>query len=179
MRTHRKPGAGFTLIELMVVLAIAGVMLTLALPRFQQLIRRQQLVTSTNALFYAVQLTRAEAVRRNRTVQLAPLDDSDWAQGWRIYASAAATGRYREGDHLILEHGVLPDGVRVDNHSGDTSEIYIAYNGGGRSTRRRGGGQLAGSWRVHAQQESRVIVINFQGRARICNPATDSKHCKP
>jgi type IV fimbrial biogenesis protein FimT len=177
VRAHRKLGAGFTLIELMVVLAIAGATLTLALPRFQQLIRRQQLITSTNALFYAVQLTRAEAVRRNRTVQLAPLDDSDWAQGWRIYVSAAA-GRYREGDRLILEHGVLPDGVRVDSHSGDTSEIYIAYNGGGRSTRRRGG-PLAGSWRVQSQQESRVIVINLQGRARICNPATDSKRCKP
>ena len=160
----------------MIVLAIAGAALTLALPGFQQLIRRQQLITATNDLFYAIQRTRTEAVRRNRTVQLAPLDDGDWAQGWRIYVSAAETGRYRDGDRVLLNHAPLPAGLRAESHAGDASEIYIAYNGGGRSTRRNRR-VLSGSWRLHSKQETRIIFINFQGRARICNPATDRHRC--
>jgi type IV fimbrial biogenesis protein FimT len=168
--------AGFTLIELMAVLAIAGLAVTLALPSFRQLILRQQLRTATHALFYAIQLTRSEAVRRNRIVQLAPLDERDWAQGWRIYVSAAATGPYRDGDRVLLQRQPLPAGIRIDSHTGAPSEIYIAYNGGGRSIRRNRS-TLAGNWQLHAKQETRIIIINFQGRARICNPATD-RHCK-
>jgi type IV fimbrial biogenesis protein FimT len=186
---ERSRNTGFTLIELMIVLVIAGLVLTLALPGFQQLIRRQQLLTTTNALFQAIQLTRTEAIRRNRIVQLAPLDDTDWAQGWRIYVGADADanadpdgnatqtepGRYRPGDSVILHRNALPAGLLIENHSGDPSEIYIAYNGEGRSVRRNRL-SLAGHWLLYSAPETRVIVINNQGRARICNPVTD-KEC--
>ena len=178
-RRHTTHNTGFTLIELMIVLVIAGLAVTLALPGFQQLIHRQQLVTATNALFHAIQLTRTEAIRRNRIVQLAPLDDTDWAKGWRIYVSATGTeaGRYRKGDKIVARHDRLPAGLRVENHFNDPSEIYIAYNGGGRATRRNRL-NLAGHWQLYLKQESRVITINVQGRARICNPATDKRQCK-
>jgi type IV fimbrial biogenesis protein FimT len=187
-RHARRRNAGFTLIELMIVLVIAGLAITLALPGFQQLIRRQQLLTTTNALFQAIQLTRTEAIRRNRIVQLAPIDDTDWAHGWRVYVGAdtdhngngnvdgdaaqTKPASYRDGDSVILHRNALPAGLRIENHSGAPSEIYIAYNGGGRSTRRNRT-SLAGTWRLSLQQEARLIVINIQGRARICNPATD------
>jgi type IV fimbrial biogenesis protein FimT len=173
--SHRR-NTGFTLIELMIVLVIAGLAVTLALPGFQQLIHRQQLATTSNALFHAIQLTRTEAIRRNRIVQLAPLDDTDWANGWCIYVSATGTGRYREGDKLIARHDRPPAGLRIENHFGTASEIYIAYNGGGRSTRRNRL-LLVGHLYLHLKQESRTILINSQGRARICNPATDKRHC--
>jgi type IV fimbrial biogenesis protein FimT len=177
-RRHHTRKTGFTLIELMIVLVIAGLAVTLALPGFQQLIHRQQLVTTANALFHAIQLTRTEAIRRNRIVQLAPLDDADWASGWRIYVSATGTeaGRYRKGDKIIAQHDRLPAGLRIENHFGATSEIYIAYNGGGRSTRRNRM-SLVGHLHLHLKQESRTIPINFLGRARICNPATDKHRC--
>lgn len=177
-RRHTTRNTGFTLIELMIVLVIAGLAVTLALPGFQQLIHRQQLITTTNALFHAIQLTRTEAIRRNRIVQLAPLDDTDWAGGWRIYISATGTeaGRYRKGDKIVARHDRPPADLHIENDFGDPSEIYIAYNGGGRSTRRNRRG-LSGHLHLHLKQESRVIVINFQGRARICNPATDKRRC--
>ncbi|MDB5774268.1 MAG: prepilin-type N-terminal cleavage/methylation protein [Herbaspirillum sp.] len=157
----------------MVVLAIAGIALTLALPHFRQSMLRRQLLTATNAFFYAIQLTRAEAVQRNRIVQMAPLDDKDWAQGWRVYIADSGNVPYRDGDRVLLQHEPLPAGIRIP----DPSEIYIAYNGGGRSIRRNRL-KLNGHWHLRTKQESRVIFINTRGRVRICNPATDRLHCE-
>ncbi|HEY4316243.1 MAG TPA: GspH/FimT family pseudopilin [Herbaspirillum sp.] len=169
--------AGFTLIELMIVLAIAGLALTLAIPAFQEMTGRQQLNTAAADLLHAIQLTRSEALRRNRTVRLAPLDDADWTQGWRIYVGSGESGPYRDGDRLILQRTALPAGLRIENRSGAPPEIHIAYNGGGRSVRRNGM-RLANSWYLRWKEETRIIVVNAQGRVRICDPARDHGRCE-
>jgi type IV fimbrial biogenesis protein FimT len=168
--------AGFTLIELMTVLVIAGLALTLALPAFQGMTERQQLNTAAIDMLHAIQLTRSEALRRKRTVQMAPLDDADWTLGWRIYASVGENGPYRDGDQLILQRSAPPGGIEIESHTSSPSEIQIAYNGGGRSVRRNRMG-LAGSWRLRLKQETRIIAINILGRARICDPARDRGRC--
>jgi type IV fimbrial biogenesis protein FimT len=169
---------GFTLIELMIVLTIAGIALTLALPGFGHLIRRHQLTTIANDLHYAVQLTRTEAIRRNHMVQLAPIDGHDWSSGWRIYVSGSEQAGtvvntdYRSGDPVIRQHAALPEGMYIESTVRTHGEIYIAYNGGGRSTRRNGL-MLLGTWRLRMGNEARKMVINAQGRTRLCNPAKD------
>jgi Tfp pilus assembly protein FimT len=87
-------------------------------------------------------------------------------------ATQTEPGRYRAGDSVILQRNALPVGLRIENHSGAPSEIYIAYNGEGRSTRRNRL-SLAGHWLLYSKPETRAIAINNQGRARICNPTTD------
>lgn len=176
MKRPSKAG-GFTLIELMIVLAIAGLALALALPGFQGMIDRRQLNAAAVDMLHAIHLTRSEALRRNRTVQLAPLDDADWAGGWRIYASAGGNGPYRAGDRLILQRAALPAGIQVESHTASPSDIQIAYNGEGRSVR-RSRMRLSGSWHLRLKQETRIIAINFQGRARICDPARDRGKCE-
>jgi type IV fimbrial biogenesis protein FimT len=168
--------SGFTLIELMIVLVIAGLALAFGIPGFQQLMGRQQLNIAATDLFHAIQLTRTEAIQRGRIVQLTPLDGADWTQGWRIYVGGNENPGYRDGDPLILQRGPLPAGIHIDSRRGNPSEIYIAYNGEGHSIRRNGSG-LSGSWRLRLKQETRIILINFQGRARLCDPARDRGNC--
>ena len=69
MRRHQ-PQRGFTLVELMTVIVIAGVLATLALPTFRDMLERRRLEGQTNELVTDLQYAQSEAVARNRNVVL-------------------------------------------------------------------------------------------------------------
>ena len=61
---------GLTLIELMICLAVGGVLVAIAAPNFQQAMNGNRLSSAASELIGAVQLARAEAIRNNRRVVL-------------------------------------------------------------------------------------------------------------
>lgn len=67
---RRRP-RGFTLVELLVSVAIAGVLLGVAVPSFLQSIARARLEGVANELAIDLQYTRSEAVRRRTTATIA------------------------------------------------------------------------------------------------------------
>lgn len=98
---------GFTLVELMITLAIAAVLLMLGIPSFQRLILSNRLTTTANALANSMSEARLDAIKLNATTQFCgnstatnnPLGDTLGAacgsQAGAIYAlpqSAASAG---------------------------------------------------------------------------------------
>lgn len=78
-----KTNTGFTLIELMMTLAIAAIVLTLGIPSFQETMRSNRLTTQANDLVTAINLARAEAVKRRSTVSVcASADQATCAGAW-------------------------------------------------------------------------------------------------
>ena len=83
---------GFTLIELMIVVALFAIMLALALPSFNGLIERFRIGARLGALEASMSLARVEAIRRGQGVtlvsrsdcQLAVASASDWSCGWHV-----------------------------------------------------------------------------------------------
>ena len=65
----RKP-RGFTLVELVITIAVAAVLMAIAVPSFNSVLAGWRLSSVTNELIAAVHLTRSEAVRLNRSVSL-------------------------------------------------------------------------------------------------------------
>lgn len=62
---------GFTVIELMVTLAVAAILLAIAIPSFNYLMVSSKLTTTANAYVYALNIARSEAIKRNADVTVA------------------------------------------------------------------------------------------------------------
>jgi prepilin-type N-terminal cleavage/methylation domain-containing protein len=68
MTRRRAHGRGFTSIELMVVVVVAGILLALALPSFNDMQARRRLEGQANELVTDLAYAKSEAVQRNRNV---------------------------------------------------------------------------------------------------------------
>ena len=68
LKRHRGCVCGFTLVELMVTIALLAILLALAAPSFSPWIRNAQVRTVTDSLQGGVRLAQAEAIRRHRQV---------------------------------------------------------------------------------------------------------------
>jgi type IV fimbrial biogenesis protein FimT len=173
-----KSSRGMSLVELMMVLAVAGVALALAAPDLGALIRAQQLKAASGELFAAVGLARAQALARGRIVVLAPLDADgrDWRGGWTVFVDGDGDGRPGPGEERILEHGPLAPGMAANfAFTSAAPPQYIAYNGAGRGcSAANGAAARSGTLSLFHGGAVRRIKINMLGRARLCDPARDA-----
>lgn len=90
--TNRRRGApasseGFTVVEMVVVVAIFAILVTVALPGFVSIARGQRVKAASFELFATVTFARSEAVTRNRAVVVSPVG-GDWASGWTVLDGA-------------------------------------------------------------------------------------------
>jgi type IV fimbrial biogenesis protein FimT len=176
---HPSRAAGVTMTELMVVLAIASLLMAAGIPALGGLIRSQQLTTSVNDFFAAINLTRSEAVQRGIRVDLVPAGDGgDWAKGWIILLDRNANHKADAGEQIIFSHGPVADGIAISQAFGNSTVQYLAYNAAGR-TRTNASSQQSrpGHWVFETDGRKRKIIVNFLGRPRTCNPDADPAAC--
>lgn len=81
MRAPRRSVAGFTMIEMMIVVLIMAVLAALAAPSMRQMILTQRLKTASFDVFAGLVLARSEAIKRNTSVTITPVT-ADWGSGW-------------------------------------------------------------------------------------------------
>ena len=111
--------AGFTLMEVMVTVMIAGILAAFAVPSFRNMMVDQRIKGAGFDLTAALTLARSEAIKRNGSVTITPASGgTSWAAGWSVTAA---------DNSIILTQGTLGD-VTI---TGPTS---IVYNRSGRST---------------------------------------------
>ena len=86
------PTRGFTLLELLMTVALAALLLALGIPSFAAIAARQKQSVEINALFHAVHLARKESIMRKKVVSLCPSFDGasctpglDWSGGFLMF----------------------------------------------------------------------------------------------
>ena len=60
--------SGFTLIEMMVTIAVLGILVTVGIPSFQETIDKRRLAGAAEQLYGDLQYARSEAIKRNANV---------------------------------------------------------------------------------------------------------------
>lgn len=95
MKTNR----GFTLIELMVTLLVAGIMLAWGVPSFFSIIENNRVATQANSFIAALALARSEAVSKGISTHVSTVG-ADWSQGWRVWADRNDDGAFQASEEL-------------------------------------------------------------------------------
>jgi type IV fimbrial biogenesis protein FimT len=82
---NRKP-SGFTLIELMVVVALAAILAAMAAPSFKSFVSGQRVKTAASDFAMAAILARSEAIKRNADVTITSVTAgaTGWKDGWTV-----------------------------------------------------------------------------------------------
>jgi len=86
---------GFTLVELIITLAIASILLSMAVPSFTTTIKNNRLTTQANELISSINYARSEAIRRGTSVSLTSAS-VNWHTGWVIADNNDTTIRNHE-----------------------------------------------------------------------------------
>lgn len=126
---------GVTVVELMVAIAIVGILTAIALPNFASALRSNRLANTGNEFIATVAFSRSEAIRNNRgAVFCASADGSacggNWQDGWIVWADANADGiRQTSGageEPVLRRQGPLAQQVTI----GGATTVRFSPRGG-------------------------------------------------
>ena len=168
---------GFTLLELLVAVAVVAIVATIGVPQFSNFINNQQRTAAMNELVYSLAYARSEALKRNQFVTLCRSTDqsscagagTDWSVGWIVFANTASVNAATRngGEDLLLTFpgfeseadfatGDLAAGLVVFQPSGDlgNTATWVYCDGRG-------------------DEQARSVIINETGRGSVSNLDAD------
>ncbi|VTU28968.1 putative major pilin subunit [Variovorax sp. PBL-H6] len=191
-RLSRVACKGFTLIELMVTLAVAAILMVIAAPGFLSFQRNSELTSAVNGLVASIAAARGEAMKSGRYAMVVPSDATHWSSGWVVFVDRDADNGFTESaDSAVLRQPALPSYFSVEANGnakeGQTDPPYIRFDPSGYPKTKGGGfGPLTISITRNdlgtsaALDQTRRVIISPSGRVRSCRPssATDAK-CSP
>lgn len=157
---------GFTIIELLVTLAVAAILLTVAVPAMQGTIQRNTLTVTSNKLIHALHFARSEAIKQSQDIVLCKSRDGiscttngDWSQGWIIYAPQP-DGATVTTDNLLRVQNTLETQIKITGNSHVENDIAFGALGFAHGSN--------GTLTVVIKNTSRTIdiVISNTGRIR-------------
>ncbi|HEY6898902.1 MAG TPA: GspH/FimT family pseudopilin [Rhodocyclaceae bacterium] len=88
---------GFTLLEMIAVIAILAILLRIAVPALQELVINQRVRGATMDTLATLMLARSEAIKQGGNVSVTPASGTtNWSSGWRIVGTDGATVRTQD-----------------------------------------------------------------------------------
>ena len=130
---------GFTLLELLVTIAVAAVLLAIAIPSYLGMVQRNTIAANANDLVGDFNYARSEAVARGRPVHVCQSNDQsscgngNWDQGWIIFAPDAGSSAPTNAN-ILRVHGQLDQTINVGYSRSAGTQVIFDANGFARSS---------------------------------------------
>ncbi len=165
---------GFTLIELMMTLAVAAILFSVATPGLTTFIQNNRLVTQVNELNTSLSLARSEAVKRNENITICPgnglgCTEDSWQDGWIVFIDANSDGVVADLADILRIHGAITG----DNEL-TFSETHVTYAGSGLATNGATGTFTLCDERGHEKPEyAKGLIIGPSGRPSLATDLDD------
>ncbi|AEG00555.1 GspH/FimT family pseudopilin [Methylomonas methanica] len=182
MCTKHIKSLGFTLIELMVTIAIAAILLGVAIPGFNSIIASNKLTTYANDLITTFNVARSEAIKRGQQVTITRISSTAgvWEGGWNIFVDVDGNNAFNDDgnttlcqmnsdgspseDCLIKTFPALSNGYTIRTGS-SAYQNYVAYLPSGLAKN-----AVGDTFRIcdssANNSKSKAIIISAAGRAR-------------
>jgi len=160
---------GFSLIEMLVALAVAGVLLGLAWPAMSELTAANRSAAALNQITGATQWARHAAITLRTTVTMCPGATNacggrdTWHDGTLIVADNNGNGRIDAGEEILRVLPRLQGGGRAYWRS-FRNRSYLQFNATGLTHWQNG--TLLYCPRDGDARHARAVIINAAGRAR-------------
>jgi type IV fimbrial biogenesis protein FimT len=196
-----KRSYGFTLIEMMITLAVFALLLMVGLPSMTTWLQNQQVRTSAEGLQAGLQFARAEALRRNASVRFQLVDTltaacvlvdngTNWIVSMNDPTGLCDVPESDTADPLAIQKRSGAEGTPnavVRGLSGAAAATTVTFNGLGRVT---GAGAITqidvtntsgGNCQPAGPMRCLRLNISSGGQVRMCDPAvadnTDPRFC--
>lgn len=167
-----RPAGGFSLVELLVVLAMLAATLVIGTPVLAGIVQENRMIASSQRLLMAVNLARTEAIMRNTAVSICPsamartdvaVCAGSYAKGWLVFVDANRDSHFQAAtDTLLRSFEGLPSGYQLTNRLGTrAAREFIHYLPDGSAHRNL-------TLQVCAPDGRSIsVVLNIVGRARL------------
>jgi len=140
--------SGFTLLELLTTVAIAGVVMALAVPAMKSFVQRGKMTSYGNELVSAIQLARANAIKNAGFACVCPTTNAmdavpacsgsnDWETGWMAFSDSTGDCVFNPADATpdvlikVMDDDGFDNFTVRNNNSSINSLDYIRFNSRG------------------------------------------------
>ncbi|MDT8399010.1 MAG: GspH/FimT family pseudopilin [Pseudomonadales bacterium] len=191
-RTHHivvgRPASGYTILELLVTLAIVALLAAATVPSLQDIVTRNARDSGMQDLMTAIAGTRSEAVTRAASVALcrsvdasacAASTNGDWKDGWLVFQDAGTAGVVDGSDQIVLVHPALngQNAIRIRTGSGaNISGDYLRFSPEGFLQDPDNGAYFKFCDAANAPGNARAIWVGNAGRAALSVDDADGIH---
>jgi type IV fimbrial biogenesis protein FimT len=134
MFIKRRKQRGFTLVELMTSLSVAGISLAIAIPSFTNMVNNNRRITAVNRIVTTMHSARSEAITRNQQVTVCAskngtaCDGDGWNAGWLFFVDLDRDRAVDIGEPILGTGPAIPK-LDVDS---SVFPSFFAYRPSGR-----------------------------------------------